>query len=155
MKRLVIFDSVFGNTERIARAIGEGLGEAVVLPVAEVTLEHLQGLEILLVGSPTRSWHATPAIDHFLNNIPPGGLKGVRVSAFDTRLSLEDTRSAFTRFIVRTGSYAVKSITRTLMEKGGTICLVPEGFLVLGDKGPLKEGELERAREWAARCPRH
>jgi len=25
----------------------------------------------------------------------------------------------------------------------------PEGFLVTGEKGPLKEGELERAADWA------
>jgi flavodoxin len=57
MKALVIFDSVFGNTEQIARAMGKGLSlenGTRVSRVSEVKPEDLRGLELLIAGSPPR-----------------------------------------------------------------------------------------------------
>ena len=63
MKKLVVYDSVFGNTEQVARAIGQALkGQVEVLAVSQVKQEHLSGLGLLLVGSPTRGFRPTPAI---------------------------------------------------------------------------------------------
>lgn len=154
MKALVIYDSVFGNTETIARAIGTGLGGAEVVQVGSVAVDGLHGLDLLIVGSPTRGWRPTPAVEAFLAAIPADGLGGVRISAFDTRLSLEDV-SAFTRFIVKIGRYAAPPIAAALMKKGGVLCQPAEGFLVITDKGPLKEGEEARAASWAANCLHH
>jgi flavodoxin len=149
MKTLVVYDSVFGNTEKIARAMSGALEDADVLPVTQVRAEQLKGLDVLIVGSPTRGWRASEATAAFLKNLPAQALAGVRVAAFDTRLSLSDTKSAFTRFIVRTGGYAAKPIAEQLTQQGGSLVLPPEGFLVLGEKGPLKTGELDRAAAWA------
>jgi hypothetical protein len=55
-----------------------------------------------------------------------------------------------TRFLyVRTFGYAAKPIARSLTKKGGELHLPPEGFYVQGMEGPLVEGELERAEDWA------
>ena len=59
MKALVVYDSVFGNTEKIAQGIGEALGspeEVTTVQVKEVSLDRLSGLDILVVGSPTRAF---------------------------------------------------------------------------------------------------
>ena len=52
------------------------------------------------------------------------------------------------RFIVKTGGYAAKHIAKTLIRKGGELIAPPEGFLVSDEKGPLVNGEIERATKW-------
>jgi flavodoxin len=151
---MVVYDSVFGNTEQVAQAIGRALGapeDTEVRRVAEVTAEQLTGLEVLIVGSPTRAFQPTPATKQFLKRIPAGGLKDVRVAAFDTRYSMEDTDSAILRFMVKLFGYAAKPIADRLKGKGGDLALPPEGFIVEGTEGPLRDGELERAGDWARR----
>ncbi len=87
----------------------------------------------------------------FLKNIPANGLKGVRVAAFDTRLSLNDIESSTFRFIIKTGGFAAKHIGDALKKRGGVLVLPPEGFLVKDMEGPLLDGELDRAADWARR----
>ena len=152
MKILIAYDSVFGNTEQIARAIGagfEGKAEVSVLRVGEVRPTHLSGLDLLLVGSPTRAFRPTPATVQFLKGLARDSLKGVRVTGFDTRADLEEVNSRFLNFMVSLFGYAAQPIARRLVKKGGSLCIPPEGFLVKGTEGPLKDGELERARNWA------
>ena len=45
--------------------------------------------------------------------------------------------------------YAAKPIANRLQKKAGALIAAPEGFIVKGKEGPLKEGELERAAQWA------
>jgi flavodoxin len=152
MKALIIYDSFFGNTEKVARAIGAGLGtpaEVQILRVGEVTAQHLTGLDLLIIGSPTRQFGATPAVNALLAGTPANGLKGVRVAAFDTRISLGTIKSSLGRFLVNAGGYAAKRIADRLKKYGGTLVLLPEGFYVTGQEGPLVEGELERSANWA------
>jgi flavodoxin len=152
MKALVIYDSVFGNTERVAQAMGEALrsrGDVEVLRVGDVQPEQLTDLDLLIVGSPTRGFNPTPATKQLVASIPSRGLTGVKVAAFDTRISVEDTGSAILRFLVKLFGYAAKPIANRLERKGGELAAPPEGFIVQGTEGPLKEGELERAADWA------
>jgi flavodoxin len=154
MKALVVYDSVFGNTEQIARAIGTALepqGEAQVVRVGDVTPEHLASLDALLVGSPTRAFNPTPAVTKWLKSLAPNSLKGLKVAAFDTRVDLNDVNSRFLTVMVRFFGYAAEPIASKLTQKGGTQALTPAGFFVEGTEGPLKDGELERAAEWARR----
>ena len=152
MKTLIVYDSFFGNTEKIAQAIGNSLGSkenVEILRVSEVKPEQLIGLELLIVGSPTRAFRPTKAIMGFLNKIPLNGLKGVKVAAFDTRISTVDVNSRFLNILVKLFGYAAKPIAYKLEKKGGSLIIPPEGFLVKDSKGPLKDGELERAADWA------
>jgi flavodoxin I len=156
MKVLVVYESFFTNTEKIARAIGEAFGreEGVeVLRADDVTPEQLAGVDLLIVGSPTRAFRPTPATVAFIKRIPKNGLKGIRVAAFDTRIGMDDIGSRPLRFAVRLFGYAAKPISNRLSGKGGEVVVPPEGFYVTGTEGPLKEGEVERAAEWARRIP--
>lgn len=148
MKALVIYDSVFGNTEKVAQAIAAGL-DSPALPVAQATGEQISGLELLVVGSPTRGFRPTEAISKFLNELPKNHLAGVQVASFDTRIALETIDSSVFRFIVDKGGYAASTIAKLLEKKGGKLLAPGEGFIVMGEQGPLKDGELERAAEWA------
>ena len=153
MKSLVIFDSQFGNTERVAQSIASALGsqgEVDVIHVKDVHPEHLTGIHCLIVGSPTQRFRPTAAISNFLKNLPEDCLKGIRVSAFDTRLTEEEiNKVGILAFFVRIFGYAAKPISTQLKKKGGELILSPEGFYVDGMEGPLLDGELERAAEWA------
>lgn len=141
MKTLVVYDSVYGNTERIARAIGQAItGEVEVLRVGEVNSSELKTLDLLIAGCPTHGGRPTQPMQDFLKEVPEPALKGINVAAFDTRLP--------TRW-VRIFGYAAGRIAGNLREKGGTLIGSPEGFFVEGTEGPLKEGELERAAGWA------
>ncbi len=153
-KALVVYDSFFGNTKRIAQSIGNALGrpeDVGILRVVNVRPEQLTGLKLLIVGSPTRAFSPSPAIKKFLKNIPRNGLKGVKVAAFDTRVTDEEIDSAvfILRTLVNIFGYAAKPISDRLEKKGGQLIAAPEGFFVHGTEGPLKEGEIERASEWA------
>ncbi len=143
MKALVIYDSFYGNTEKIARAIsGAVAGEVNMLRPGEVNSSDLAALGLLLVGSPTQGGRPTKAIQDFLNKLPEPAVKGISVAAFDTRFSTK---------LVGIFGYAAGKIAESLKRKGGTLSLPPEPFFVKGKEGPLKEGELERAAAWAKR----
>lgn len=143
MKILIVYDSTYGNTEEIARAIGEAItGEVKVLRVGEA--DPSETFDLLIVGSPTHGGRPTQAIQNFTKRVP--ALNGAPVAAFDTRLSTS---------LVKIFGYAAGRIGKTLEKKGGTLVKPPEAFFVKGTKGPLREGELERAASWAgeiAKC---
>ncbi len=156
MKALIVYDSFFGNTEQIAQAMGHALGspeDVEVLRVSDVKPEQLTGAALLVVGSPTRGFRPTPAISNLLKSIPKNGLKGVKVAAFDTRFTMDEIESSvfILRILVKRFGYAAKPIADRLKKKGGELIMPPEGFFVEGTEGPLKEGELERAADWAQR----
>lgn len=150
MNTLVLYDSVFGNTEKIAQSIGAALGtDAAVCKVSDVKPEQLKGLTLLVVGSPTRAFRPTKDIQAFLKGLPGGALQGVPVAAFDTRINAEESNSGFLRLMVKLFGYAAQPIADGLKRKGGQPVGTPEGFFVLSTEGPLKDGELERAAAWA------
>lgn len=152
MKVLIIYDSVFGNTEQIALAINNSLishEDIEASRVSNVKPEQLIGLDLLIVGSPTRAFNPTKAINDFLKKIPSNNIKGVKVAAFDTRIDTNDIKSSMLNILIKLFGYAAKPISDKLKKKGGKVIIAPEGFFVKGEKGPLKDNELERAADWA------
>jgi flavodoxin len=141
MKALIVYDSVHGNTEKIAKAIGDAIpGKVKVLRVGEVNSSELEALDLLIIGSPTQGGRPTRAIQGFLNEAPASALNGANVAAFDTRMQMK---------LARIFGYAAGRIADSLKKKGGNLIGRPEGFFVKGAEGPLKEGEVERAAIWA------
>ena len=143
MKALIVYDSVYGNTEKIARAIAEAItppDEVKVLRAGEANPSELASIDILIVGSPIHGGRPMPAVQEFLNKVPKLTLQGINVAAFDTRVASK---------LARVFGYAAGRIAGHLKRKGGVLIASPEGFFVTGTKGPLKEGELERAAAWA------
>lgn len=155
MKALVVYESFFGNTEQVAQAVAEVLAahaDVVVKRVSEVQPAQLTGLDLLVVGSPTRAFRPSPGTSAWLAQLPAGSLTGVKVAAFDTHIPIEGIKSRLVRALLRPllTRYAAKPIADRLQSKGGTLVVPPEGFGVQGTEGPLVAGELERARAWAS-----
>ncbi|MFX1537288.1 MAG: flavodoxin family protein [Promethearchaeota archaeon] len=144
MKALVVYDSVYGNTEQIARAIGKALNIEIVR-ANDVKADQLTELKLLIIGSPTHGGRFTEAIQDFLNGISELTM-GINVAAFDTRTS---SRNFILRVLEKIFGHAAGRIADVLKRQGGILIAEPEGFIVKGTKGPLKEGELERAESWA------
>lgn len=140
MKAVVVFDSRFGNTECVARAIAENLGieETVIVAASEATAESLAGADLLVIGGPTHWLGLTAALKAFLARIPSGAVRNVPTVTFDTWL--RGPR------LIR-GSAAAVAAGR-LKGKGVRPVLPPASFMVTGMEGPLAEGELTRACTW-------
>ncbi len=141
---LIIYDSLYGNTEKITRVIAGAFAPTEDVQVhlaSEVNPAELGAIGLLIVGSPTQGGRPTKAIQDFLNKVQEPVIKAIKVAAFDTRIS--------TRWVGIFG-YAAGKIARSLKTKGGTLILSPEGFFVKGNEGPLEDGEEARAATWAA-----
>ena len=142
MNTLVVFDSQYGNTEKVARQIAQTLepfGVARAVRVSEASPEMLTDVELLVVGSPTQAWNSTNAMKDFFARLNPALQKKLRVAAFDTRVDKP-------RLLTGSAAYAM---AKQLKHLGVTLLLKPECFLVTGMEGPLAEGELNHAAVWA------
>lgn len=147
MHTLVIYDSVYGNTQRIAEAIGQALG-ALVVRIDEVSALELKKVELLIVGSPVHGGRATPAIEEFIKSLPDKALDEKKVTAFDTRFA-EEGHGIGLKILMRVIRFAAERMAKDLVKKGGTLITKPLGFIVENKTGPLQEKEVERAVSWA------
>ena len=153
LKVLVIYDSQYGNTEKIAWAIRDALSDGAetrLVRASNVAPSDMSAVDLLIVGSPTQRFHATEPIDHLLKGV---SLRGVQAAAFDTRFDMHEVDSRALRLAVKVAgdeaAYAAPRISAALEKVGATIVALPEGFIVTGTEGPLRDGELPRAVEWA------
>jgi hypothetical protein len=166
MRAVIIYESMFGNTHEVARAIADGLAPGNVITVVGVTEADqglLAGADLVVVGGPThahgmsrtstRRMAAEQAhkegsqvlLDPGAPTPGPGlrdwfaslGHLTTHAAAFDTRF---DGLAAFT-------GRASKGIARLLGEHGLSLLVQPESFLI-GKDNQLRPGEQERAREW-------
>ena len=159
---LVVVESMFGNTEQVARAVAGGLGEAgvdaVVVDVAAAPVELPADVHLLVLGAPTHAFslsrqstradavrqgapreRAVMGLREWLTSlrIPDSG-RGPLVSVFDTRVS------KVRRLPAAAGPRAIKLVRR----RGLTVLGRPKAFLVADIRGPLLDGELQRAATW-------
>ena len=110
MKALIIYDSVYGNTEKIARAIGGAIeGEVMVVKAAEAGPADLEGADLIIAGAPTQAGRPTMPMQEFLKKLSGPDIKGRRVAAFDTRISAK---------WVAIFGYAAGRIAKDLKNKG-------------------------------------
>lgn len=145
MQSLVIYDSRFGNTERIAQGIAErlkGSGPVRLLKAADAPTLDVHGIELLVVGGPTEGHGISPTLRSLLSTVSSGALWGVAAASFDTRLSWPTVLS---------GS-AARRIAKILQTKGAHLVAPPESFIVdAARESSLRAGEFERAGAWAAK----
>jgi flavodoxin I len=140
MAALLVYDSVYGNTENIARAIARGFSHELKLThVNQAKSEYLDNIDLLIIGSPTQGGKATQNMLDFVDNLVVPRLKSFKLAVFDTRLTSKK---------VGIFGFAAKKIAENLKNKGVDFIISPEGFYVKNAKGPLADGELEKAELW-------
>lgn len=140
MNVLVVYASQFGNTERLARAIGSALEPRHTVRVV-ATKDALtgDGVDLLFVGAPTQMFGRRLIVRSFLDGLKSHGFGGRAAAAFDTRMGTPTQRNAA----------ASETIAARLQAAGCRLIVAPESFLVAGFIGPLVEGEEQRAKTWA------
>jgi hypothetical protein len=158
MRALVVFESMWGNTAEVARAVARGLGdEARCVEVTEVAPKALDAVDLLVVGGPTHAFSmsrpstredaakkgAHPGgtergIREWLEGLPPSD--AVAVATFDTRA---------TKVRRLPGSAAKKAAKEVRRHHLGRL-VGEQSFYVEDMEGPLADGEVERAEKWGA-----
>ena len=143
MNTLVVYDSQYGNTERIAQAIADTLrafGQAQAVRVDPAHPVLFQGVDLLILGSPTQGFRPTLAMQFLLGNVSSQALRGLAIACFDTRFRGRLWKSS-----------AAPRMARQLRTMGVEPIIPPESFFVKAMKkeGPLLAGEVERAATWA------
>ena len=163
MKAVVVYESMYGNTHRVADAIGRGLAgscEVVVVPVAEAAPALVTDADLLVVGGPTHAHGMSrpstrkAAVEQAKDPIDPAASgAGVRewlatVPPFSATSAAFDTRAGMAPALL-TGR-ASKGLAKQLHQHGFGQVAEPESFLV-DKENHLEPGEEERAEEWGAR----
>lgn len=165
MRALVVYESMFGCTQQVARAVAEGLATHLDTTVVEVSVAPAQlpsDIDLLVVAAPThvrglsRPWTRVAAAKQTSSPLVSAGV-GLRewlatvevpaaarsrcaAVAVDTRL---DTHWP-------SGSAARRAQAR-MSRKGLRLSTAPQSFYVKGAPGELLSGERSRARAWGAR----
>ena len=121
--------------------------EVKIVRASEALNTDFTNYELLIVGSPTNGGWASPLAKAFLDNIPVGALNGKKAAAFDTG-STPDGEGFIGKTAIKLFGYAAPRTAKILESKGAKV-LANENFFVKGMEGPIIEGELERAQEWA------
>jgi len=131
---IIVYDSVYGNTEKVAHALAQGLQKSGTVKVTlsrpeETDIGRLSEYDILLVGAPTHAWKASDSIRKFLAKLSESAVRGKKVFAFDTKMK--------GRFA---GSGASKDIQDSLSKLGADVVRERVSAIVKGKEGPLEEG---------------
>jgi hypothetical protein len=158
MKAIVVYESLWGNTAAVARAIAEGIGPgAQVLSTSEATADVVAGVDLIVAGSPVLAFKLpTEQIRDSLRIKPidapaPADLSHQSMRSWLAGLPKGNARAAVFETRVRGPfGHATPEITKALATAGYLSTTRPLSIIVTGKYGPLKEGELERARQWGA-----
>ncbi|MDO9590329.1 MAG: flavodoxin domain-containing protein [Microcella sp.] len=158
MRAIVVYESLWGNTEQVARAIAHGLESTMSVEVvdAESAPDQLEAYDLVVVGGPTHAFSMsrpstregtpkdTPAprvvtrgIREWLGGLSPV-FSSIRAVAFDTKVDAP-----------RLPGSAAKAARHELRARGFDVTAKAETFRVHGYEGPLVDGELDRAAAWA------
>lgn len=158
MNALVVYESMFGNTEKVAREIAAGLSESTTVDVYDVAVAPCPGpgdYDLIVIGGPTHALTMSTrrsrrdawargarmgvmrvGMREWIEQLTPS--QGAVFAAFDTRVGR----------IRRLPGSAARAATRSLRKRGAVSVASPHSFHVGRERGPLLSGELEAARSW-------
>jgi hypothetical protein len=159
MKALVVYESMFGNTEQVARAIARGLGKSAQVEVVDVSRAPRNpdaDVDLIVAGGPTHAFSMSRANTR-ADAIDRGATEGERefglrdwidalpVGLHTDKMATFDTRVRTTRHLP--GS-AAKGAAKAAHRRGYEAAAPAESFYVDDVAGPLLDGELDRAEAW-------
>jgi menaquinone-dependent protoporphyrinogen IX oxidase len=149
MKGIVVYDSSYGNTKTIAETIAEALKpsgiEVDLFYVKDVKKLIAKDYDFIVLGSPTKFGTMSFAIRGFLGKVKSEEWMNKPFAAFDTENpeNIERAQAEHKEWS------AAEKIAERLKDKKMNRLLPVLKSVVFGQKGPLKEGEIDRAKEYA------
>jgi len=151
MKGILVYDTSYGNTKKIAETIAETLKESGIevdlFDVKDVKKLSSKDYSFLVLGSPTKFGTMSFAIRFFLGKVKSEEWVNKPFAAFDT----ENPENIEKARVEKKEWSAAEKIAEKLREKKMNQLLPVLKAAVLGQKGPLVEGEIERTKEYANR----
>jgi hypothetical protein len=155
MRAIVVYESHWGNTAAVARAIADGIGpEARALTTDEATADAVAGVDLIVAGGPVMAFRLPT--DKMLEGLATRPAKGPApdlthpsMRAWLSGLPVGHGRGAAFETGVRwSPGSATGAIEAELHRAGYTPITRSRRFVVTGTTGPLKTGEIERAQAW-------
>jgi len=156
MKAAVVYESLWGNTAAIARAIAEGIGsDATALSTAEATPAALAGVDLIVAGAPLLGFALpTEAMRGSIKSNsanPPADLSAPSMRSWLEKLPAGTGRCAgFETAIWWSPGSSAKTIAKSLEALGYRRAAQPKRLIVTDRFGPLRDGELDGAKAWGA-----
>jgi hypothetical protein len=169
-RAMVVYETMFGDAQQIAVAIAGELaslgGPVSTYEVGEAPDELPDDLELLVIGGPTHAFGMSTvstrdqAAQRGGGRVPISRDRGIRewlevlqppagqchAAAFDTQMDEPG--------LLHVVDHAARSMEKRLRTRGFELAASAEHFRVLDVTGPLKDGEVERARMWARKLAR-
>ena len=153
VKVLVAYDTKYGNTQRVAELIAEGLkaagAEAVVENMKKVNVDEAVGFDAILIGSPNHMGRPTRTFKKFVGKLQKANLKDKTLAAFDTYVGQKDEKE-----IIHPGGgefqKALRRMEEHLKAKFPNLKLIAPGLSIAvgGMKGPILDADLSTCKEF-------
>jgi hypothetical protein len=154
MRALLVYESMFGNTQAVAEAIASALGTTAV-EVSAAPLTVGSDVDLLVVGGPTHAFSMSrPATRADAERQGATGTSSRGIREWLAEVALPSPRPPVATFDTRIGkaSWMTGSAARAAAKRLRALRCAPvtkpESFIVTGTPGPLADGELDRARQW-------
>jgi len=145
MKVLIVFSTTYGNTQKVAELIADGINsvednETVVSNVKGFDINEDKTYDLIIIGSPNHGGHHTKSIKKFINNLPTTTLKFNSFAVFDTYMGKDFEK-------------AVKAMEKHITEvfPNSTIALPGLSIKVGRIKGPIVEEDLVKCKEYGTK----
>ena len=144
-KAIAIYESKWGNTQKVAEAIVEGMNqiegiETQIAEVKDVEPTQVKQFDTILIGSANHAGRSTRNIKKFIDKFQELDLTNKRIVVFDT---------TFQRDLGKT----VKNMEKQIADKAPNAKIVSPGLSICvnGFKGPVSSKELGKSKEFGAK----
>ena len=142
MKVVLLYESKYGNTKRVASAIAEkmqrvGGMEVTLTALKVVDIEDIANCDVILLGGPTHFGGPTRGVRKFIDAVGKRNVNGKSVAVFDTYMG-EDFEKG------------VRKMEEQIRAKAPGLKLLAPGLSIRveGMKGPIVEGELVKCKDF-------
>jgi len=149
MKIVIVFESKYGNTRRVAEKIMEGISEvsgvdASLRELKEVDVNRIPEYDVILIGSPNHMGGPTRSIKGFIDNLGGLQLEGKKFAVFDTYMGRDFEKT-------------VRKMEKQISERNTGLKRIAAGLSVKvrGIKGPIVESEIPKCRDFGRNIAVH
>jgi len=145
VKVLIVYDTKYGNTEKVAKLIAEGItstdgNEVIVNNVKDVKLKEETSYDLILIGSPNHFGRHIGSIKKFINKLPKSQLKVNAYAVFDTYITVDFEKA------VKKMEKQISELMPDLPKASPGLSIKVEG--TGASKGPIVNEDLPKCKEF-------